>query len=158
MTTEQMKSGKVRMRLDACIKVIKEMGPASAKQISNALGYGNTWALPFLKMGAATGELMVVRNKRPQLYDLPPEERGVKIHYAKDTTPAEYVIELPNHTILILKAIAYMFQTSEEHVLTDLISAKATSITVEHRTSLENVIVEMQRHDKAMVRLKKGYK
>jgi hypothetical protein len=158
MTTEQMKSGKVRMRLDACMKFIKEMGPASAKQVSNALGYGNTWALPFLKMGVATGELMVVRNKRPQLYDLPPEERGVKVQRPHDATPTEYTTSLPKYTILTLEAIAYMFQTPEEHILQELIIKEANRVTVENKTSLDNIIDEKERHEKQMKKLRKGYK
>ena len=128
MTTEQKKTGKVRMRLDGCVKIIKDMGPASVKQVGNALGYSDIWAAPFLKMGVATGELMVVRNKRPQLYDLPPEERGVEVQRPIDTTPTEFTITLPKNVLDSLKAMAYMYETTEADILEQLIHKEVNKI------------------------------
>lgn len=158
MTTTGMKSGKVRMRIDGCIKIIRKRGASSIKDISLALGYSPTWATSYIKKAISNGELICVRLKKPKLYDLPPEQRGLEIHYAKDTTSETFKFILTVDTNLQLKAMAFLNNRTADDELEELILEAAQAIVRERQLSITSVIKEMLRHEKEMARLSKGYR
>jgi hypothetical protein len=64
-----MSEKRVYTRIQSCISVIRRLGPSSAKKIGHELGYGPSWAYPFLERAQQLGWVTKLGGK-PALFDL----------------------------------------------------------------------------------------
>lgn len=64
-----MSEKRVHTRMQSCISVIRRLGPSSAKKIGFELGYGPSWAYPFLERAQELGWVTKYGGK-PAMYDL----------------------------------------------------------------------------------------
>jgi hypothetical protein len=150
----------VNMRVSGIEHMLEKEGPLTIKEIAYRLKKAEGWAGMYLQIGERQGVFYRHRVKQPVKWNavknIPKGTGGALLPPAAEPVQA-LITELPVDVVRTLRVLSIYHQTNTmEETIAFCIRAYSAQVVIKDHVSLSAIEEELNRHDVAMARLRKG--
>jgi hypothetical protein len=155
-----MSEADITMRINGIVDLLEKNGKMTKKQVGLHFHKGEGWAGTYINEGIVQGKIVCIRRKFPQHFIAKSTAQAAAQATLPQPTSGTMTreVELPGHVWHTLRILqTYYGDRSDLDTMASIILTHANDLVISKHISLTAIEEEVQRHDDAMSKLKRGY-